>query len=538
MDGDAYRQLGAWSEHTYLDEVLEVASRQPDQLAVVTAKAGHELPESLSYGQLARLVDRFAGALLDLGVGPGDVVSLQLPNWWQFPALALATARVGAVVNPLVPIFRQRELAFILERTEARVCVVPRSFRGFDHGSLLRSLAEELPRLEHVFVLGEDFDAHFVERRWEDDPRLRARLDARRPKPTDLAEIQFTSGTTGEPKGVEHTYDSIRGSAAAAPEILGVDGDQVVLMASTLAHQTGFLFGLVAPLSHGAKVVYQDVWDPAVALRLIGDERVTLSVGATPFILDLIEAQRRDPGRVDSFRVFICGGAPIPPHAVRAAREVLDAELVAVWGMTENGIVTLTRPGDPEEVVTQSDGVPVPWMEVRVVDDAGAELPVGTPGRLQVRGANQTRGYFKRPDLYAESLTPDGWFDTGDMAWRRHDGGIRIAGRYKDLVIRGGENVPVAEVEAVLYTHPGVREAAVVGVPDERLGERACAVVVPAEAGAPPSLTDLTAHCDAAGMARQFWPEQLVVLDELPRTPSGKVQKFKVRELVQELASR
>lgn len=532
MGPEAYRQLGAWSDRTYLDDVLEVAARQPDQVAVVTARTGHALPESLTYGQLARLVDRFAGALADLGVGRGDVVSLQLPNWWQFPTLALATARLGAVVNPLVPIFRHRELSFILERTAAKVCVVPATYRGFAHGELLRALQRELPSLEHVFVLGEDFEGHFVERRWEDAAGLHSRLDALRPAPGDLAEIQFTSGTTGEPKGVEHTYDSIRGSCAAGPRILGFDASHTGFMASTLAHQTGFLFGLVVPLSCGAKVVYQDVWNPEEALAVMSDEGVTWSMGATPFVLDLVEAQQRQPRPLDRFNRFICGGAPIPPHAVGAAQEVLGAELVAVWGMTENGIVTLTRPGDPHEVVTQSDGTPVPWMEVRIVDDEGAELGVGAPGRLQVRGASQTRGYYKRPDLYEASSTADGWFDSGDMAWRREDGGIRIAGRYKDLVIRGGENVPVGEVEAVLYTHPAVREAAVVGYPDERLGERACAVIVPVQAGEAPTLQELAAHCQASGMARQFWPERLVVLDDLPKTPSGKVQKFKVRELV------
>ncbi|MPY91933.1 MAG: AMP-binding protein [Acidimicrobiia bacterium] len=532
MGPEEYREFGAWSDRTYLDEFLEVAARQPDQVAVVTTRAGHAMPESISYGQLARLVDRFAGALLELGVGPGAVVSLQLPNWWQFPALAMATARVGATINPLVPIFRHRELSFILERTEAKVCVVPASFRGFAHGELLRGLAKELPSLEHVFVLGEDFEGHFIERRWEDAPGLAGRLEALRPRPTDLAEIQFTSGTTGEPKGVEHTYDSIRGSSLAGPTILGTDATAAGFMASTLAHQTGFLFGFVVPLSHGAKVVYQDVWDPAAALSILSDEDVTWTVGATPFVLDLVEAQRRDPRPLESFRLFVCGGAPIPPHAIGAAHEYLGAELIAVWGMTENGIVTLTRPGDPVDLVTQSDGTPVPWMEVRVVDDDGAELAVGASGRLQVRGASQTPGYFKRGDLYEESCTGDGWFDTGDMAWRREDGGIRIAGRYKDLVIRGGENVPVGEVEAVLYTHAAVREVAVVGYPDERLGERSCAVIVPAELGEAPTLQELAAHCEAAGMARQFWPERLVVLDDLPKTPSGKVQKFKVRELV------
>jgi cyclohexanecarboxylate-CoA ligase len=253
-------------------------------------------------------------------------------------------------------------------------------------------------------------------------------------------------------------------------------------------------------------------------------------VSATPFVVDLITAQQDVGASLESFRYFVCGGAPIPPHVVSAAAEALDCELVAVWGMTENGVVTSTAPGSPIEVVANSDGVPVPWMQLRVVDEDGAELPVGETGRLQVRGPSQALGYFRRPDVYAASCTADGWFDTGDLAWRRDDGGIRISGRAKDLVIRGGENVPVAEVEAVLYTHGKVRELAVIGLPDDRLGERACAVVVPEDESDPPTLAELVRFLDEAGMAKQYWPERLEVVAAMPRTPSGKIQKFLLRE--------
>jgi cyclohexanecarboxylate-CoA ligase len=208
--------------------------------------------------------------------------------------------------------------------------------------------------------------------------------------------------------------------------------------------------------------------------------------------------------------------------------------LITAWGMTENGAVTLTRPGNPPEVVSASDGIPVDWMDVRIVDDAGHPMPEGAIGRLQVRGASQAAGYYRRADLYEACLTPatDGglpWFETGDLAWRRGDGGIRIAGRSKDLIIRGGENVPVVEVEAALYTHPKVREVAVIGYPDERLGERACAVVV-AEGDAPPTLGELIAWLDQKGMAKQFWPERLELVQDMPKTPSGKIQKFALRK--------
>ena len=255
----------------------------------------------------------------------------------------------------------------------------------------------------------------------------------------------------------------------------------------------------------------------------------------TAFLTDIVATCQQRQRRLNSMRTYLCAGAPIPSPLVEATHSWAADELIALWGMTENGGVTLTRPGDPIALVADSDGIPIAWMDVRVVDEQGQEVPVDGIGRLLVRGASQTIGYFKRPDLYEAQLSAadDGggdWFDTGDLARRRADGGIRIAGRTKDLVIRGGENVPVVEVEAVLFGHPKVREVAVIGVPDERLGERACAVVVAAEDVAPPTLEELTAFLGEAGMAKQFWPERLEVLDALPKTPSGKTQKYQLRE--------
>ncbi|MFN0090791.1 MAG: AMP-binding protein [Acidimicrobiales bacterium] len=530
-----YHERGWWRERTFLDDFDEQVARRADQAAIVAYRTGAPLPVTLTYGQLDTLSRRFAGALLELGVAPGEAVSLQLPNGWEFPALALGILRAGAVVNPLVPIFRHRELSFILGRTESRIVVVPRLFRGFDHGALAAQLVRELPALTHAFVVGGEppdgarsFEAHFLERRWEDDRSLAGALAARRPRADQLVEIQFTSGTTGEPKGVLHDFNTIYSGGRALRDALGFTEHDTCFMASTLAHQTGFLYGLLQPLSMGMKVVYQDVWNAAEMIAIVDAEQVAFTVSATPFVLDMIAAQREAGRSLASFKYFICGGAPIPPHVVAEAQEVLDAELIAVWGMTENAVVTTTRPGQPVEVVSSSDGTPVDWMEIRVVDDDLVERPVGETGRLQVRGPSQALGYFHRPDVYAEATTPDGWFDTGDLAWRREDGGIRISGRRKDLVIRGGENIPVVEVEAVLYTHPKVREVAVIGLPDERLGERACAVVAPE--GEPPTLAELTAHLAEQGAAKQYWPERLELVDEMPKTPSGKIQKFQLRQ--------
>jgi cyclohexanecarboxylate-CoA ligase len=287
---------------------------------------------------------------------------------------------------------------------------------------------------------------------------------------------------------------------------------------------------MVKPLSLGAKIVYQDLWDADQMLDAVEVEGVSWTVSATAFAMDMIAAQRRRARRLDTFRYFICGGAAIPPHVVEEARAVLGAELIAVWGMTENMIVTTTRPGDPVSLVADSDGTPVDWMEIRILDPDGRPVAPGQSGDLQCRGPSQALGYFHRPDLYRAASPDLDWFDTGDVARLRPDGGIRIVGRTKDLVIRGGENIPVAEIEALLYTHPKVAEVAIIGIPDDRLGERACAVVK-AE-GEAPSLSELTAHLAQSGTAKQFWPERLEVVAEMPKTPSGKIQKFKLSEAI------
>ncbi|WP_433324862.1 AMP-binding protein [Spirillospora sp. CA-294931] len=520
-----FRARGWWRATTVLDDLRDAARRHPDRPAIVEYRTAGGPPESLTYGELADRVERLAGGLAALGVGPGDIVSLQLPNSWRFAALSLACARVGAVVHPVLPIMRHREVTFMARRTGARVYVAPAEWNGFSYADMLAEVRKEVPTLEHVVLLDGsgrdalDFDEHFLDRRWPPA--------AREAGPDDLAQVMFTSGTTGEPKGVMHSHNTLYALTRAEAGSLRLTGDDVLSMGSPMTHQAGYAYCLLMPVLLGATAVYQDAWDPALMLRLVEERGVTFAMGATTFLVDAIQEQRANPRDLSSLAVFACGGSPIPPLVVERASEVLGVRVHALWGMTENGTVTITRPDDPPDRAASSDGTPVDWMRVRVVDERDEPVPVGAVGRLQVRGASQCLGYLGRPDLYRESLAPGGWFDTGDLARDDGFGGIRIAGRMKDIVVRGGEKVPVVEVEAALLRHPAVRDIAVVGYPDERLGERACAIVV-AE-GPPPSLADLTAHLAAMGMAKQYWPERLVLRDALPKTPSGKIQKFRLR---------
>jgi cyclohexanecarboxylate-CoA ligase len=527
-----YREQGWWRDRTIAEDFLDAAERDPDKPAIISV-GERDVRRTLTYRELDEEVDRLADALHSAGVRPGEAVSMQLPNWWEFAAVHLACARIGAVTNPITPILRHREVEFILRRTASRVCIVPSTFRRFDYAHMLLEVAKDVPSLEQIWAIGPDVPAgaeSFTEVVGRGDAAA-TRSRRLRPDPDGAGQIQFTSGTTGEPKGVVHTFNTLALSARAAPEALDLDHRDLVLMASPLSHNTGFMFGMSMPLMYGMTTIFMDTWVPDLALELIEGRRVTFTMGSTIFVTDLCNASERTGRDASSLRYFVCGGAPIPPVAVERTRRHLRTQLVAAWGMTENGIATVTRPHDSDETVQGTDGGPLPWVEVKVVDEAGATLKPGQIGRLLVKAANGHRTYLGREDLYRASFY-DGWFDTGDLARMTDEGYIRITGRLKDIVIRAGENVPVLEVEALLLQSPLVKEVAVVGLPDERLGERACAVVVPTNPSAPPDLADLTAQLSAARMARHFWPEHLVIVEELPKTPSGKVQKYVLRESV------
>jgi cyclohexanecarboxylate-CoA ligase len=388
------------------------------------------------------------------------------------------------------------------------------------------NLREDLPALKHVFVVGGTGDAAF-ETLFSAQAGNEAPSQDRRPSPDDVIQLLYTSGTTGEPKGVMHTSNTMLSNLVPFADRLHLGAEDVIHMPSPLAHQLGFMYGLVMPVMLGATAVLQDIFDPKEMARQITGEGVTFTMGATPFLNDLAEYVERNKASTASLRVFVSAGAPIPRALVSKARQALGASIISAWGMSENGAVTTTRPEDPEEKTMETDGCALAGMEVRVVDANGNAVPFGQEGQLQVRGCSNFIGYLKRPEL--DNTNAEGWFDTGDLARMDAEGYIRIAGRSKDIIIRGGENIPVVEVEGLLFKHPAIAAVAVVGYPDARLGERACAFVVLRE-GALLTFEEMVAYLKAQQMAQQYIPERLQIVDELPRTPSGKIQKFKLRE--------
>ncbi|WP_260286156.1 AMP-binding protein [Peribacillus aracenensis] len=523
---------GVWPNRTILDYLNDAIVKHPDKMAIIDKKS------SFTYKQLGKLVDRVALGLLHIGLGKGDVVSFQLPNWNEFIIMHYAVTRIGAISNPLIPIYRDREIGYMVGMAESKMIVVPEYFRGFYYPDMIERLSHQWPSMKHIYVMGDrapngmKLFSSLFEEPWEDrmDSSI---LDEITLDPNDVTEIIFTSGTTGSPKGVMHTHNTLCISTNYWIDRLHLTSDDVLFMASTFAHQTGFGYGVRLPTHIGGTGVYQDIWNPKEFIEWVEREKITFTAGATPFLQDTVQMEGIERYDLNSLRVFVALGAPIPRHLVKEAMEKVPFKILSGWGQTEDGLVTLTRLEDPEEKLTNTDGTPFPGMELKVVDFEGEVCAPNIEGSLLVRGPALFVGYFKRiEDTLAEYS--DGWFITGDRAFIDEEGYIRISGRNKDIIIRGGENIPVAYVENVLYEHPDISSAQVIAVPDSRLQEKACACISMKTGKSPITMDSMQEFLSQKGLAKQYWPELLEIMDDFPRTASGKIQKFRLREMINE----
>lgn len=521
------RARGIWKDKTIEHYFSNALKNNPDKAAIVAYRQDWSEPRRISYLELDEMADRIASNLTALGVGHQDVVSFQLPNWWEFIALSLACVRIGAAANPLMPIFRERELKFMLEMAETKVFVVPKSFRGFDFEEMANGLQQSLPALEHVVVVdgeGENsFEKMLLAQVSDEKAGARTALTA-----DDVLLLMFTSGTTGEPKGVMHTPNTVFTTIDLTIERLQVMPTDIVLGASPLAHLTGYALLAMLPLMLGTTTVLQDVWEGKRAMDIITKEGVNFTAASTPFLNDLCNEVSAGAARPSGFRLFLCAGAPIPPALVERAFNEMNLVVCSAWGMTEVGAASVTEPARAAEKSSRTDGTALPHVELMAADENGARMPAGETGRLLVKSPSLFGGYLKRPEL--NGLNADGWFDTGDLAYADADGYIRINGRSKDIVIRGGENIPVVTVENLLYAHPAVGAVAIVGYPDKRMGERACAFVVP-KPGKAFTFDDMTAYFNECKLTNQYRPERLEIVADLPRTATGKIQKYQLREV-------
>lgn len=525
----AMRAGGFWIDKSYDEFLQRTIAGAPDKLALLAYRQDRAAGRRFTYAEFGDVISRAAASLRRRGIGPGDVVSVQLPNWWEFAVVTLAAFRVGAVVNPLMPIFRERELSYMLEFAESKALVVPKTFRGFDHEAMAAALKPALPKLQHVFVVDGAGPNAF-------DAALLSGEERLGPPPVGdigpllggaMAVLMFTSGTTGSPKGVMHCLNTLMACNIALAGRFGLDERDTMLVCSPLGHMTGFAAGMLLGLNIGASVIFQDVWEPKRGVAIMAQEGVTFSAGAATFLTDMCEAVIHGAPKPARLRKFLCAGAPIPPALIERVHRELGAVVCSLWGMTESLSSTLTEPERALIKSATSDGRELDGVNVKVVRTDGSPASVGETGALKVRGAQMALGYYKHPDM--QPFDADGWFDTGDLAYIDDEGYIRINGRTKDIIIRGGENVPIVEIEGLLFKHPAVLSAALVGYPDARLGERACAFVT-LRPGHTLDLADVQAYMAEHKVAKQYWPERIVIADDLPKTPTGKIQKFLLRE--------
>ncbi|WP_026416503.1 AMP-binding protein [Actinomadura oligospora] len=529
---ERYRDQGWWRDETFLDDLRRSGRETPRKTALIARRQSDGRTTRLDYLELAAAVDRCAGALVELGLRPGDVFAAQLTDRWELAALTLACIRSGVVYCPLMKTYRRRELDVMLRVTEARVLVTMAEDNGDRLGELGAEFAAELPSLQRVFVADgpgpdgtEQFESFFFGTAWEE--RHGHLLDERELGPDDPFLILFTSGTTSEPKGVLHSQNTLYASMRGTADVFGFDDTIVMYTTALYTHYTGLVQGMLLPLMLGGTMAFQDAKDPGAALDHMAEHGVTYFYCAPFYLLSLIEEQRARPRAIPELAVLITGSAPIPPYFIGDTRDVFRLQLHSLWGMTENGPVTVTRPDDPEDWAAHSDGSAISDMELRI--DALSDRTDGE-GVLWVRGPTQCLGYYRREHLYDAELDADGWFNTGDLARPDGRGGIRITGRAKDMILRNANIAPVTDLEAIIGRHPGVADVAVIGVRDEHEDETITAVVLPAPPGPPVTLEELQRSLDEAGMTKAYWPQRLEVVDDLPRTATGKIRKAELRE--------
>ena len=509
-----YEARGWWDDTTLSGRVAEFATSRPTDVAVVDASGRR------SYAELQRDADRLAGWLQQEGVATGDVVSVQLPNRYEAVVTAVAVQSLGGVINPLLPNYRRKELAHVFTTARPAAVFTPDRYRDFDHVALIDEVVAETGVRPLHIVVGEGprtFDDVLA-----DDAAPRA-VDA---PAAAVSEVIFTSGTEASPKAVMHTEQTTNFSVRVAYQDMGIGPGDVVWMPSPVGHSTGFNYGLRFALYHGLPLVLQDRWDAADALELIQREGCSYTLAATTFLQDLVDEAARRGVALPSLRCFGCGGAPVPAELVSAAEE-RGICVLRLYGSTEVLVATWNRPTSSLDRRRDTDGVAMSHVDVEVRTDEGSPCAPGETGEIFVRGPNTCVGFFDDAERTSATFDGDGWVRSGDLAVAHADGHLTVAGRKKEIIIRGGVNIAPREIEDLLVQFPEVSRAAVVGLPDRRLGERSCACVVLRE-GTSLGFDVMVERLRDAGLASFKLPERLEVLDALPTTASGKIHKHEI----------
>lgn len=527
---DSYRAQGYWTDRLLTDFLESAVERSPNKIAVVDERF-----DPISYANLAKEISRLAAALQAHGIGRGDKFIIALPNWQHVTIFMLALGYLGAVSVHMPIAGREHEFGGVLKVSNAKGIVVAGEFRGFSFVEMIDGIVDDFPSLTTRITVGSNQD----DPGWTGYDRLLADAPSDAPQagepvtPSDLMFLLFTSGSSGEPKGVMHSSNTLTAMNAGVAPIYDLGPDDVIFTAAPLGFSGGLVHGVRLALFLGSTVVLLESWDADRALELMAREKAAYCILTPTLLRDLLDSTVF-PKYADqlALRVILCGGAYVPEDLLRLAREKLPATLTSViWGMTE-GIGSGCPPDTPKEKLVTTDGRPFLGTQLKVLREDDTEAPPGEEGALVMRGPQRFLGYFNRPDLDQEMFLEDGWFRTGDIASLDEEGYLKITGRQKEIIIRGGANISVAEIEAKLIGDPRIEQLAIVDVPDERLGERLCACVVPKNADVKLTLDDITEIASRQGLAKYKWPEYLEIMDALPLSPAGKIKRPALKEFV------
>ena len=519
----AYRQQGLWGDASLADYWQQTARAMPDKIAVVDNHGA-----TYTYSALDHAASCLANWMLAKGIESGDRIAFQLPGWCEFTVIYLACLKIGAVSVPLLPSWREAELVWVLNKCQAKMFFAPTLFKQTRPVDLILPLQNQLPQLQQIGVdkLAPATSSLSLSQIIADNTSLTTAITTHG---DELAAVLFTSGTEGLPKGVMLTHNNILASERAYCARLNLTWQDVFMMPAPLGHATGFLHGVTAPFLIGARSVLLDIFTPDACLALLEQQRCTCMLGATPFVYDLLNLLEKQPADLSALRFFLCGGTTIPKKVARECQQ-RGIKLLSVYGSTESSPHAVVNLDDPLSRFMHTDGYAAAGVEIKVVDDARKTLPPGCEGEEASRGPNVFMGYFDEPELTARALDEEGWYYSGDLCRMDEAGYIKITGRKKDIIVRGGENISSREVEDILLQHPKIHDACVVAMPDERLGERSCAYVVLKAPHHSLSLEEVVAFFSRKRVAKYKYPEHIVVIEKLPRTTSGKIQKFLLRK--------
>ena len=507
--------------------LAQLTTADPKKEAVVDLSTNTAI--TLNYGQLNDLANRTAQGFLKYGIQPGECVAYILPNSWEFIVITLAIWKIGATACPILPALRDHEVSFIMEKSKSRLLIVPENYRNFDYQPMVERITPKLPRLEKTITITsrDPFDIKVRLGGLASEIPDMETIEALHPTARTNATLLFTSGTTGEPKGVIHTHGTLSFAAHAHTKTLRLTDQDIIWVPSPLAHQTGLLYGSIIALSLGAKQVCQAIWNVDTARQAIEEHGATFVQAAMPFLADISRDQRPPKG----LKTFVATGAAVPRQLAYDATAALECHVVGGWGSTESCLISVGSPYSNSEKAWSTDGHVIEGMEMKITDEDGNELPRGEEGMYRVKSPAMFTTYLDHHDWYENSIDENGFFITGDLAIMDEEGYLSLTGRVKDIVNRGGEKIPVVEIENLLYEHDNIKDIAIVGMPDPRLGERICAFVT-LKTNKNFTLQDMSSYLETRGVAKIYWPEHLELIDSLPRTASGKVQKYVLRQII------